>query len=211
MKRLLAKTYVNKDKNLSVIPDLIVKSFGENFHRISGTCLAHQFCYSVSSTTGIPVEKLVSKINKSDIYGGLRGITLSDLFDNFNNRNFGSKKINLEVETPNLKDSITDVKTGQPIIFIPSDPILDCIDGSVYTSSGVVKSYNAKRLAKSDIHKKDYFHSFLIVGYDEDGFVIIRDSRSSYSYRGYAKVPVEMLEKFPKSYKLLSIITNQTT
>jgi hypothetical protein len=204
--KLGAYVHVNNEETLAVIAKLVEKEFGPEFKKISLGCLVAQVVYSMSAIANIKPKDLINAINKSDLRGEFGGVSLENIFKIFEKPiNVGNKtlKFHLSVETPKIEDVVKEVKSGQPVIFIPSVVLQSYMDTS---DSGIVVLPNKDY---GNVKDQSVWHAFLIIGYDKDGYLIIRDMRSVYLYKGYAKVPIKPLKKIPNAYRLISVIVDR--
>jgi hypothetical protein len=211
VERLSAEVFVNDSKTLHVISNLVVDNFGLQFNKIGGGCLASQMVYSMSSVSGYKPEDIVTAINSSSLTGPFNGVTLENMYKFFDNKvlKIGGKKVKFQLSL-NVYDTIDEgidaVKSGQPITFIigTNGDLLGKLNDTEYSNDGIV------RISKSDMNNShltgsNTFHALLMIGYDSKGYVILRDMRSKYMFKGYAKISAKSLKLNPKAYKLLSI------
>lgn len=219
LEKLTAPVWINTDKKLHVISGLVEKEFGLHFKNIRGGCFVSQIVFSLAHSANIPYGPLVSHVNESDLRGPLAGVTLEQLFDVFNHKpiKISKKKtlsFDLSVETHTLDGAINEVKGGQPVIFIVSRSIQDRFDNTKYYSycpdtrqPDGIADLNSNTMSK-DVSDQSTWHAYMLIGYDEDGLLIIRDMRSIYSYNGYIKAKVSQLQTNPNAYKLISVVVN---
>lgn len=213
LEKLTADVHVNFDKKLYVITNLVQHEFGPRFDKITGGCLASQMIFSMASAANVDPEILIKALNNSKVTAGVYGTTLEDLYKVFNNKPIrvsdkdGGKKLTfkLSVETPTLEAAIQDVKSGQPIIFIPSTHIQDALD-NYRDQDGIAKISNNQMLR--NLTDQSTFHAYLLIGYDRDGYLILREMRHTYAYKGYIKLSVRALKKNPKAYKFITIVVD---
>lgn len=209
--KLTAQVHTSLDKKLHVIANLVDTKFGLYFDKIYGGCLASQMIFTMSSVANVNPHTLTDALNRSAVSSGHIGPRLKDLWKVFHNKpiKVGSEVLTfkLSVHAPTLAEAVESVKQGQPTVFIPSIAIQDAISDQVsleeFDPDGVIELSDA--ILASPITEQRTFHAFLIIGYDVDGYLIVRDARSVYSFKGYAKLPYKQLEAHPNAYKLLEI------
>lgn len=193
--RKLAKVNTNKDGTLWYIESLIKTKFGLPYQSNgNGSCLYSQFVYTMSALTGTDERDIHNqKILDSHGRDGIDPITLMDSFSN----KFRSKYIGYS----GIDQALTDCKNGQPVVMVIStnNPGWDCYLSTNEDEPGETTDFRDIKPIK-DYTKKDMdfisFHALLAIGYDVAGdFVIFRDIRDSYSFKGYTKIKKSLLIK----------------
>ena len=215
--RLAAEVYVKDDQTLHVITDLVKRDFGLNFEKIGGGCLTTQMIYTMATAAKIEPKVLVDAINKSKVSSGVRGVTLEKLFTVFNGKNIlvddEMLKFKLSVEAYHtLDESIKEVKSGQPIVFIVGNSyLLRSLNGVDKRGNGIA-DLTPEEVRNSNLGEASSFHAFMLIGYDsKDDLVILRDTRSMYAYKGFVKVSKKTLDENPHAYKMLAIVVDDVT
>lgn len=208
LERLTAGVYVNSDKKLHVIASLVKETFGPRFDKITGGCLAAQMIYSMSAAADVEPDVLVNALNKSKVTAGYAGTTLENLYKVFHNKpiKVGDETLTfkLSVDTPTLEGAIKEVKSGQPVIFIPSSVLQNRFDD--HDDKGIADITD--RDLQYDLRSQSTYHAYLMIGYDAAGYIILREMRSTYAFKGYVKAPIRALKKNPKAYHCITIIVD---
>jgi hypothetical protein len=211
LEKLTATVHVNSDKSLFLIADRIEKSFGPQFTKISGGCLTAQVIYAMSAAAKIKPDDLIYAINQSKLSAGVEGLTLEKLANFFQSpfklKDGSTVEFKLSFENPSLDQAISDVKSGQSVVLIPSADLQYVVDDVADSTDGIVKFDSDA--TQSNVLNNRFFHAYLIVGYDaKEDFLIIRDMRSTYLFKGYAKIRVKDLRRAKKAYKLVNVVVD---
>jgi hypothetical protein len=152
----------------------------------------------MSALTGVH-EKAIHNQRILDSHGR-DGVDPLSLMDSFSNK-YRSKYIGYK----DIDQALKDCQTGQPVVMVIStnNPGWDCYlsndadepgETRVFRDSKPIKKYTKKDM---DIVS---FHALLVIGYDVAGdFVIFRDIRDSYSFKGYTKIKKSLLLKENKA------------
>lgn len=216
-----APVHVNVDNTLFVIPSLLQKRFGLRFPSLKGACLASQMVFSMSAVSGVPPEQLAAAAKY--LKGSLGGVTLSELFNVFNNKpiKIDDKKtviFNLSVKTYNNVDTVLqDVQRGQPVVMIvPADskiysgiqsleqPLGDDEEAGIIDIDK--ERFRSERL---DFTMHSLTHAYLVIGYDKPhDHMIVREMRSKYGFKGYAKIPANLFRQNKKAVRFVAIVVD---
>lgn len=199
MNRKLAKVNTNKDGTLWYIESLIKQKFGLPYQSNgNGSCLYSQFVYTISALTGTDEQKIHNqKILDSHGRDGVDALTLMESFSN----KYRSKYIGYK----DIEQALDDCKNGQPVVMVIStnNPGWDCYLSEDDQEPGETLRFSdtkpIKKYTKKDMDVVS-FHALLAIGYDVAGdFVIFRDIRDSYSFKGYTKIKRSLLIKERKA------------
>lgn len=214
-----APVHFNVDKTLYVIPTLLQKEFGLKFPSLEGACLASQMVFSMSAVSGIPPEQLAAAAKR--LRGSIEGTTLSALFNIFNNRpiKIDNKTIIFNLSTKiydDVDEALQDVQRGQPVVMVVS------AHSEIYWGvHGLERPISHKEEVGIAEIKKKYFryekldpttditHAYLIIGYDKPyDHMIVREMRSKYGFKGYAKIPTNLLRQNKRAAKFIAIVVD---
>lgn len=203
MKPLRAPVHINEASTLMVIPNLVEKEFGiqkpKSTTRWIGTCFIAQVAFTISSITGIkPMEiskHIFRNIGRSI---GQNGATLEEIMRTFELpllTRQGPVWLTLSVSVFNSLESMTDaILNGYPVITILPREV-----GDVLESEAAVYGDGKTYATPIRPAREGRYHSYLAIGYeikaegDPTDFVILRDSRHDYCYKGYLKLGVNVL------------------
>ena len=214
-RHLRAPVHINETNTLMVIPNLVQEKFGiqkpKSTTRWIGTCFVAQVSFTISSITGIkPMEiskHILRNIGRS-IDGN--GATLEEIMRTFELpllTRQGPVWLKLGVSVYDSLESMTDaILDGRPVITIVAREVGDVLEneaaayGDGCTYATVIRPASEGR-----------YHSYLAIGYEikqkggHTDFVILRDSRHEYCYKGYLKLGVNTLFQGWNFVKALSI------
>lgn len=198
-----------------VIPNLVEKTFGiqkpKSTTRWVGTCLIAQVAFTISSITGLkPMEISKHIFRNIGRRISMNGVTLEEIMRTFELpllTRQGPVWLTLGVSVYDTLDTMADaILLGHPVITILPREVGDVLESeaAVY---GDGKTYaTCIRPAR-----EGRYHSYLAIGYeikaegDPADFVILRDSRHEYCYKGYLKLGVNTLFQGWNFVRALSI------
>lgn len=207
---LAAAVHTNPDKTLMVLPHLVQHDLN-SLQVPCSSCLFIQILHTISAVTDIPAEELARQVKLH--YAGEQGHTLEELFAKIQStpiKHKGHKyTFKLGANTyKNIDAALAAVNAGQPVIAIIQiyEAISQAVQDLEYRpdSGGIL---NVERHLRRKKQREELFHTLLIIGYDSaHDHVIMRETRSTYGYKGYVKVSKATLKKHPKLVrKYLSI------
>lgn len=206
MGKFNAHVHYNADNNLAIIDNLLEHEFGVNT-KAEGSCLIAQAAYAIWSQTGIPIMDLVKHIDKYtprkvDMFGH----TLSEIMSAFHvpiKTSGGYVLIEAETFKYHTIEAVVDsVLDGTPIIFIfPAASIEAMIGEAMQYGDGEVRDTTIR--GATEIR----FHAMLCIGAVKDKlpFLIMRESRHEYGYKGYLKINGVLLQEYFHNIMVLSI------
>jgi hypothetical protein len=211
MKRQFAKVNTNANRTLWYIESLIEKKFGLPYHKKKfGSCLYSQFVFTIAALAG----KKDREIHKQQILDshseeGDNPLSLIQSFSTDHRVKY--------VGYQNIDKALEDCKKGQPTVMVIStnNPGWCCdLDGYSYQSfdrrsepgeTYIFKDKPIRQYTAKDMRDGVSFHALLIVGYDvANDFVIFRDVRTAYSYRGYTMIKRSLLRENNKAAEYFS-------
>lgn len=209
--KMSAGVYVNDDQSLTVISKLVQKKFGvDNKWGGGGICLLSQILFTIEAVTHIKPADVAKQMDDDHI--DYRGFTLDQIFKMLNGIVVNGKKIHLSLnEISDVDEAVHEVRSGQPVIMILDNkqPIMKLINKlGAYTNDGIASDHPGtdyqERAAREFIRtftdpSSRAYHALMLIGYDSaHKMLILRDTRPAYSFKGYAKLPLEMIKRVPK-------------
>ena len=206
MGKFNAHVHYNQDNSLAIIDNLLEHEFGVTT-KAEGSCLIAQAVYAIWSQTGIPIMDLVKHIDKYTPRNvDLLGHTLSEIMSTFHvpiKTAGGYVSIDVEAFKYHSIEGVVDaVLDGTPVIFIfPSASIEAMIGEAMQYGDGEVRATTIR--GATEIR----FHAMLCIGAvkDELPFLIMRESRHEYGYKGYLKINGVLLQEYFHNIMVLSI------
>lgn len=209
--RISAPVHINDEKTLVVIASLVEKHFGVGFTKIQGGCLTTQVIYSlIHAVPGLKAQDLANALNLSDLESNVYGLTLKQLFKFFkkpvelDDGRVLSFKLSASVHTP--QNAMDEVKQGIPVICIPCSRLEDIINrmpkDGMHNGAGEI--YVPDSIGEENVTNNKGSHAFMMIGFDQENF-IWRETRNSYAFRGYVKIPFKNLVKFPNSVRYITV------
>lgn len=196
MTELRAKVRFNSDSTLCYIESLLELEFGIRQRGRIGQCLITQVVYTIASKTGIKPSILAQHFWQFANGGDARGFTLQEVLSVFDGipveTQHGPVWLRLGViRLSNLEAIVDDLAHGHPIITLIGRASGDAIETeAIMYSDGIVDATAIRHYGDAPIH------SYLAIGLDVDGYVILRDSRHKYSFRGYLKLNKTLIQTY---------------
>lgn len=196
---MFATVHTNEANSLSVMSDLVQEKFGIVRRKNQGRCLLAQAAYAAWAQTKIPVSRFVTHVD--DFISNTSTRKISDTGVSFD-------EIMLALEYPiylgkgktvrfplelnkitSLLNSITLLQAGVPLIFIiDADTCAALLNEATMYGDGTVKDTTIRKTITGK------YHSLLAIGVDYSGYVIFRESRHDYGFKGYARIGSHILE-----------------
>ena len=212
---LRAPVHFNEASTLMVIPNLVQEKFGiqkpKSTTRWIGTCFIAQVAFTISSITGIkPMEISKHILRNIGRTVGAEGATLEEIMRTFRLpvlTRQGPVWLKLGVSVYNNVAEMADaILLGHPVITIVAREVGDVLENEAATYGDGCTFATCIRPAS-----EGRYHSYLAIGYEvkpkrgHTHFVILRDSRHEYCYKGYLKLGVNTLHQGFNFIRALSI------
>jgi hypothetical protein len=197
-----APVHYNEDRSLMVIQPLLQQKFGIQNPAMLGSCLVAQAAFSISACTGIS-EHTISKhiMHYVSRPQGLKenGFTLEQILRTLQiPLSVRGKNISLKVQPMvyhTLVGLIDDVLLGQPVLMILERNACATIENEAYAYKDGRVLATAIRGVDPELVGQPQFHSLLVIGVDSAGYLIVRDTRHKYCYKGYLKIATEIVKQ----------------
>jgi hypothetical protein len=208
----LADVYKNEPGTLYLHQALLEQSFGIQPRKGQGRCLLTQIAYSISAVCpAVKASRIVTHVDKHvKRKVGDKGHTLDEIFKTFDKPikvDNGFLKLDVQlgiVETYDLL--ITKMLIGQPVIMIiDSDVCAVLLNEALMYNDGEIRNTMIRH------GQTGSYHSMLAMGLDLSGYVVLRDSRSKYAFKGYAKIANNILRDGWQFLAALYIQVNEAT
>lgn len=208
--RWVAEISKNETQSLVFMPSLLQKKFGISFRKNQGRCLLAQVAFAVAAQLPfIKPSRIVTHVDKWCDHFLNRtidsdGHTLQEILASFNVPvNIGDGRglhIDLRLKRHTLLDgAINDVLLGQPVMVIFDRHVCSALEDE------------ANRYKDGEVHstvirhgRSNLYHCMMIVGLDVSGYLILRDIRDVYGFRGYLKVATHILADGFKHLEMFS-------
>ena len=194
MSALNASVYRNSDNTLGFISNLLQEEFGVNSNA-EGTCLIAQVVYSICAVTGISPAVITEHIDEH--VGRVvdeKGHTLDEILLTLKQPIHlqDGRVVLLDVKPrffTALPEVIGSILDGVPVIFAIGSSATSAITNEAL-------SYDDGEVVASVIRPSTdgNFHALLGIGVDSVGYIILRENRHTYGFKGYLKVHVDVLE-----------------
>lgn len=221
LERLAALVHTNDSQTLKVISNLVKAEFGVENPNGVGACLYSQFLFTVESVTGVPINTLQKFYSIENRF--VDGHTPAEMMKYFNSGTFEHNgemhQLKVHLEEYDANEAIEQVKQGQPVVVIIRG------GGEFYRQAGYVIKHDGEKI-NGDRHpgevtktpsplidpnvkpNRNSYHALLMIGYDlGHKLVIMRDSRSSYAYKGYLRAKADLL-KAKESFKFFGFVVD---
>lgn len=215
MSNYRAPVHFNADSTLMVIPNLVEKTFGIQRPRKRtnwiGTCLVAQVSFTISAIIGLkPMiisRHILQNIGRS---AGEDGFTIEEILETFDSpiqTRSGSIRLKLGLSAYDGIDSMAEaILFGHPVLMIIPREVSVLLEneGNTY---GDGCSYATPIRPASE----GQYHSYLGIGYEVKSdkyptdFIILRDTRDLYAYKGYMKLGVNVLHQGWNFIRALSV------
>jgi len=206
-----ARVHFNTDSTVCVIADLMQKRFGIPHRGNIGLCLVSQVVFSVSVATGIKPSILAKHIHRYIESPKIseNGYTLDQILQTFvepiETPN-GLRSLTLGVlEYETVQETCDAVLLGYPVIVIIARQASDVMEWEARSyNDGSVQATILRKAPKEN----PQYHSWLAMGIvtDEDAdYLVLRDSRDEYAFKGYLKVRGQVLHDAIQNIKMLSV------
>lgn len=196
---------VYRNGPLVVLPAFIEEQFGLKFNNVYGSCLVSHVLFGIAAVTDIPIVTVNKAFNKHwKTYVGSRGMTLEQIAAPVE-KGLGVKLSCLRHDT--IDSALSAMEQGHivlSIINVDDDIDFYYSDNSILESAAIKA---AKHRFTRCVAEDDFLHSFMLIGHDKhEGTVLLRDIRSSYSYKGYGKIKHKALKKHPHAMAYVEVI-----
>lgn len=192
---LAAHVAWNEDRTLAHLPALLERKFGLPYAKNGGgTCLLSQVAYSVQAVTGLSARTISESLMKVLPAAGQNGWDLQQILRALRSSvrdKQHSYTIRTSVSVYNTMPAVyTAVMDGQPVILILPREACSAFEMEAYAyRDGTVDASPVRATAAN------LYHSLLVIGVDAAGYLILRDSRSKYAFKGYLRVSLLPLEE----------------
>lgn len=191
----LAEVHKNKLGTLYVHTPLLEKTFGIQPRKGQGRCLLTQVAYSINAVCPkIKVSRIVTHIDKHVTRKiGEDGHTISEILDTFTRPikvDNGQLALDVSLSVVQRYDELIHrMMIGQPVmVVIDSDVCAVLQNEALAYGDGEIRSTVIRH------GQSGTYHVMLAMGFDLAGYIILRDSRSSYAYKGYVKIATNLLQ-----------------
>lgn len=201
---------VHKSENglLYVHTPLVELKFGVAHRKGEGRCLISQVAYSIAAVLpGIRVSRIVTHIDKHVSRKiGEDGHTIAEIIETFKHPiktdHSWHAKLDVELLMHQTYDSVMiDVMNGQPVMFmIDRDVCAVLLSEAVSYQDGEIRATVIRH------GRTGKYHSLLAIGIDLAGYLILRDSRSKYAFKGYAKIATHIVQDGWKYLNAMSLL-----
>ena len=194
---LRAGVQLNSSSTLAYQPALLQERFGIQRRSNVGSCLIAQAAFTIEARTGgaLPAravsKHLLDQIQDID----LEGCTLKQIVDCLKEPIKHKKKrhfLKPSVTKPkSIRQLVNDVIDGHPTMIILPRCAADEIEmEAIYKANGTVLTTRIR-----EHFVGDFFHSYLAFGVDsaDGGYVLCRDTRHSYCFKGYLRIHHKLL------------------
>lgn len=195
MSSFLAEVHKNELGTLYVHTPLLEKTFGVQPRKGQGRCLITQVAYSIHAVfPKIAVSRIVTHVDKHVTRKiGEDGHLINEILDTFRHPvkvDTGHLALNLSLGVVQRYDElIHDMLIGQPVmVVIDSDVCAVLQDEARAYGDGEIRSTVIRH------GQTGKYHVMLAMGFDLAGYVILRDSRSTYAHKGYVKIATNLLQ-----------------
>lgn len=196
MSRHFADVHKSENGLLYVHKPLVQQEFGIVPRKGQGRCLISQVAFSISAVLpGIRPSRIVTHIDKHvKRKVGEDGHTIAEILETFKHPvktdHSWDARLSVELSRHSTYDSVLiDIMHGQPVMFM-----LDRDVCAVLLSEA--QSYQDGEVRATVIRhgRTGKYHALLGIGVDLEGYVIMRDSRHKYAFKGYAKIATHILQ-----------------
>jgi hypothetical protein len=200
-----AKVRYNADTTLAYIEPLLQQRFGVKQRGDIGQCLITQLAYIISAKTEIRSSDVAKHIWQFVDGGDDSGFTFSELLSVFDGIPIQtrSKLIELKLSLYELRSEVAlveEILLGHPVIVLMDRKACDEIE-----REAICENHGSVEVTPILPLTGERTHSYLAMGVDADGFVIMRDSRHVYSYNGYLRIRLDLLRTFWSSVRCYSL------
>ena len=191
---------------LNVISSMIKDHFSLNWSKLSMTCLANQFIYSLEAASDISAQLLVDAGEKRlSRKQRISSASFEMLFNAYNNKPLKLKDgrtvtFQLSSHKFTVDEAIEHVKQGIPVVVVVNSDAGDWEGYDYTTHSARNKDFEkdgkvpAEHIKRYPLNRTGYYHALLMVGYDaQSKELICRESRSTYGFKGYLKIPKQAM------------------
>lgn len=185
-----------------VIEPLLQQKFGIQNPTMLGSCFIAQAAFSISACTGISACALSNHIMHfvGDTPGQCEnGFTLEQILTTLKIPVRAARKTyQLKVQPTvyhTLVGLIDDVLLGQPVLMILERNACATIENEAYAYKDGRVLATAIRGVDPELVGQPQFHSLLVIGIDAAGYLIVRDTRHKYCYKGYLKISLEIVKQ----------------
>jgi hypothetical protein len=191
-----AQIHENAKKTLLVHAPLVQKVFGIRQRAGQGRCLVTQVAYTVeavfprlrASRVATHIDKHITRsVNKE-------GHTIAEILETFNYPIKSDHSYDIKLETRVRKygqydELLDDLMRGQPVmLMIDSDVCAVLLNEAISYQDGEIRATVIRH------GRTGQYHALLAIGIDMMGYIIVRDSRAKYAYKGYAKIATHLLQ-----------------
>jgi hypothetical protein len=207
-----AHLHYNEARSLAFMDDLLETEFGIT-STAGGSCLLAQVAYSIHAQTGIPVQAIVDHVEaRIDRVVDSNGHTMQEITDalEFPIRTEDGFSIAVEFDLAqhHTVRSVTDcVLHGIPVLVIMSSESAGAAqheadaykDGTIETTP-----IRAAREMEGEAPGLRY-HTFMVIGVDIAGYLVLRDTRHQYAYKGFLKMNTVIADTYFKNMYWMSL------
>jgi len=202
---LRARVHFNASASLCVMPDLVEERFGLPRRGNVGTCLPMQVASSIAACTGYKRTQLGAHILKNiGVRGKFAGWTLEQVLKTFElpllTKN-GPVWFRLAVTEYQSVNQVVEATTlGYPVLMIIGRNACDVLENEAVSYKDGCAMAGVIRPAD-----QGFYHSYLAIGCDTEKYVIVRDTRDEYCYKGYLKIKSRILQDGFQHIKCLTV------
>lgn len=191
-----AKIHENERKTLLVHAPLVQKDFGIRQRAGQGRCLVTQVAYTVEAVfPRLRASRVATHIDKHITRRiGKEGHTIAEILATFNYPIKSDHDYDVKLETRVRKygqydEVLDDLMRGQPVmLMIDSDVCAVLLNEAISYQDGEVRATVIRH------GRSGQYHALLAIGVDMLGYIIVRDSRAKYAFKGYAKIATHLLQ-----------------
>jgi hypothetical protein len=191
-----AKMHENERKTLFVHAPLVQEKFGIKPRKGQGRCLVTQVAYTVEAVfPRLRASRIASHIDKHITREvGKDGHMISEILKTFDHPIKSDHPYDIQLFTQireyhEYDAMLSDLLQGQPVmLMIDSDVCAVLLNEAISYQDGEIRATVIRH------GRSGNWHSLLAIGVDMMGYVIVRDSRSKYAYKGYAKIATHLLQ-----------------
>lgn len=181
---------------LYVQKPLVQQDFGVSRRKGQGRCLISQVAFSIAAVLpGIRPSRIVTHIDKHVPRKICEdGHTIAEILETFKHPiktdHSWHAKLDVEITKHSAYDTVlVDVMNGQPVMFmVDRDVCAVLLSEALSYQDGEVRATVIRH------GRTGKYHALLAIGVDLEGYVIMRDSRSTYAFKGYAKIATHILQ-----------------
>lgn len=192
----VAELHESENKLLVVHKSLVQKDFGIRARKGQGRCLVTQVAYTVEAVfPKLRASRVAAHIDKHITREvGKEGHTIEEILKTFDHpiKSDHAYDVQLFTQIRSYKgydEVLSDLLNGQPVmLMIDSDVCAVLLNEALSYQDGEIRATVIRH------GRSGQYHAMLAIGVDATGYIVLRDSRSKYAFKGYAKIATHILQ-----------------